>query len=193
VESCNGFFALLFDIPFNVVDATPGTKVAIGLHTHHCLGTIHSHRELKWHLLDAGSFGFMRLTSSYEKQGGGETRAEADQDKWQSGTKADQDQQDQQDQHRPRGRALFPRQTGTRADQVAERHKGRPGPAQTRTSTDQDQHRPRGRALFPRQTGTRADQVAENRMEVTPPGPVSGQCWGHLRAKSFPPNNKSNE
>ena len=94
----------------------------------------------------------MRLTSSSEKQGGGETRAEADQDKWQSGTKADQDQQDQQDQHRPRGRALFPRQTGTRAD-----------------------------------------QVAENRMEVTPPGPVSGQCWGHLRAKSFPPNNKSNE
>jgi hypothetical protein len=54
LKLCNDFFALLFDIPFNVVDATPGTKVAIGLHTHHCLGTIHSHRELKWHLLDAG-------------------------------------------------------------------------------------------------------------------------------------------
>ena len=77
----------------------------------------------------------MRLTSSSEKQGGGETRAEAD-----------------QDQHRPRGRALFPRQTGTRADQVAERHKGRPGPAR-QDQQDQDQHRPRGRALFPRQTG----------------------------------------
>ena len=172
----------------------------------------------------------MRLTSSSEKQGGGETRAEAD-----------------QDQHRPRGRALFPRQTGTRADQVAERHKGRPGPAR-QDQQDQDQHRPRGRALFPRQTGaerhkkgrpgpgqsgtrkadqdwgraaqerqtrtgaerhkkgrpgparpgpaqtegqsplSRADQGrpsgrALSQNDVTPPGPVLGQCRGRLRAK----------
>jgi len=171
VESCNGFFALLFDIPFNVVDATPGTKVAIGLHTHHCLGTIHSHRELKWHLLDAGSFGFMRLTSSYEKQGGGETRAEADQDKWQSGTKADQDQQDQQDQHRPRGRALFPRQTGTRADQVAERHKGRPGPAQTRTSTDRG-----AEPSFPGRPGPGQTKWQRTEWKSHPLGPFRGNA-----------------
>ncbi len=70
-----------------------------------------------------------------------------------------------------------------------------------RQSPDHDQHGPRGRALFPRQTRTSTDQVAEpsfpgrpgpapakwqslvTEWNVTPPGPVSGQCrWdGGLR------------
>jgi len=66
-----------------------------------------------------------------------------------------------QDQHRPSGRALFPRQTGTSADQVAEPcHRmechtpwARFGALQVGWGALGGPFSPRGRALFPRKAG----------------------------------------